>query len=150
MSATEKNTIGAPLGVCVLPLPAKNAARPVNYPEYVHEVLAHAGVCYARIELTTLSESLSHGLRVLLTVGEHPLDPSTQKHLAAWVTNGGRWLSIGGVCGMRELLGAELVLPAYKNWSAGPALLGEGYLQPTNASHRVVAHITRPLHFFGG
>jgi hypothetical protein len=35
----------APLGVCVLPKPGINRAQPVNYPNYIFEILDHAGVC---------------------------------------------------------------------------------------------------------
>jgi peptidoglycan/xylan/chitin deacetylase (PgdA/CDA1 family) len=140
--------LSAPFSVCALPSPAKNTARTVSYPHYIHEILQHAGLCYATYEPAEL-ETLSD-LRLLLTVGEAPLTSAQRDGLRAWVEAGGAWISIGGVCGLAEMFGVEVEAPAYASWGGGQGTLGEGYLQPADTGHPVLAHLEIPLHFFNG
>jgi hypothetical protein len=142
---------GLPLGVCVFAEAGPNAARTVSYPRYVNEILAHAGVFYQSIAPAELDAKLPQ-LRVLVTVGESTLPEATKKKLADWVNAGGAWLSVGGLCGMDELIGASRVAVSYKNWGGGTRSLGEGYLvaDEQQAKHLMLAHLNRPLHFFGG
>src|SRR4051812_13309401 len=142
---------GLPLGVCVLPEQGPNRAHQINYSTYLYEVLDHAGVCYARVAADELSDRLD-ALKILVTIGEHELDESSRGALQRWIERGGCWLSIGGICGMRDMLGAEMREPAYANWHGGLTILGEGYLvaRDGDAKHPALAHLTRPLHFFGG
>lgn len=138
----------SPVGVCVFREPGPNRGRTVNYPVYIHEILAHAGVCYANIPSPELAMRLSE-LRVLITVGDDLFDLPTQQALRTWVENGGAWLSIGGSCGMEETLGIARVPPAYAGWGTGVRSLGEGYLQPAGG-HRILEFAEKPVHFFGG
>src|SRR5438128_702461 len=93
-----------PLGVCVLAEVAANKARTVSYPNYVFEILGHAGVFHTKLTVDEL-ESRLDGLRVLVTVGEMELSESLRKKLGDWVRAGGAWLSVGGLCGMENVLG---------------------------------------------
>ena len=49
----------SPLVVCVFAAVGQNRARTVSYPEYLDEVLRHAGVFHQRIGLAQLEQSLS-------------------------------------------------------------------------------------------
>jgi hypothetical protein len=135
--------------VCVLGHAAQNAARTASYPDYVFEILAHAGVFHTRVAPAELEAKLDR-LKVLVTVGEGELPEATKKKLADWVDAGGALLSVGGIGGMEALLGVRRVTSTFKNWGGGLRSLGEGYLVASNANHPMLAHLNRPLHFFGG
>ena len=137
------------LGVCVLGEAAENRARTVSYPRYVFEILAHAGVFYTAFTLPELEENLDD-LRVLVTVGEADLTESLKAKLTAWVNAGGMWLSVGGIGGLDALLGLSRIDSTFKNWGGGLRSLGEGYLVATQTKHPLLAHLNRPLHYFGG
>jgi hypothetical protein len=136
------------LGVCVFPEPAANRGRTVNYPGYIHELLAHAGVCYETIGHDDWSEKLP-GLKVLVTVGDRALDARAETNLRRWIAAGGMWLSISGLCGLEDVLGVERLAPCYDGWGTGIRSLGEGYLQPI-CQHRILEFAAKPIHFFGG
>jgi peptidoglycan/xylan/chitin deacetylase (PgdA/CDA1 family) len=137
-----------PVGVCVFDEPAPNAPRTISYPSYIDEILTHAGCCYTRVEPDELYDALA-GVRLLVTVGEHAFSDPIRAALRRWVESGGGWLSVGGVCGMDDLLGASLA-HGYQGWGAGVATLGEGYLTVEQMDHPGLAQITKPLHFFNG
>lgn len=141
--------LSAPLGVCVLPEPDPNRARTVSYPQYIHEILAHAGICYTTVPFETLREQLPD-LRLLMTVGDREFPEALKAGLRDWVRAGGGWVSVGGVCGLGDLLGAVVETPAYQSWGGGASTLGEGYLGVVTAGHPVLAHLSIPLHFFNG
>ena len=139
----------SPLGVCVLPPPRPNASRTVSYPDYIHEILGHAGVAYTSLAFDDLASALPQ-LTVLLTVGEASLPADLASALQAWVGSGGQWISVGGVCGQVDLLGVTPEPSAYLSFGGGgSSTLGEGYLQPT-ATSRLTEHVNMPLHFFNG
>lgn len=128
--------------------------RTTAYSSYIHEILGHYGLCYETVAWDDLPERLSR-LRLLVTVGEHRFPDSLKTALTEWVTQGGgAWLSIGGLCGMGELLGADYEPAAYIGWGGTGALrtLGEGYLEPEQSSggHPALGVLPLPLHFFGG
>ncbi|MCC6165668.1 MAG: hypothetical protein IT329_00435, partial [Caldilineaceae bacterium] len=108
----------APLGICILPEPRPNAARTVSYPQYMHEILRHAGLCYAEIEAEDLAAALS-GLRLLLTVGDTDLPADLKVRLATWVEGGGCWLAVGGTGGAADLFGVAPEAPAYGSFGGG-------------------------------
>jgi peptidoglycan/xylan/chitin deacetylase (PgdA/CDA1 family) len=137
-----------PVGVCVFDEPAPNQPRTISYPNYIDEILTHAGVCYGRVKAGELADALRH-VRLLVTIGEHALDDRTRAPLRKWIESGGGWLSVGGVCGMDDVIGATLAR-GYEGWGAGAAMLGEGYLTIERAGHRALAHVEKPLHFFNG
>ena len=139
----------SPLGVCVLPPRPRNAARTVIYGHYLHEILAHAGVCYAPLHVDEITEALPH-LHVLVTVGDTPLSDGTRDALTRWVEVGGAWLAIGGTAGMPTLFGVEEESASYIGWGASIGTLGEGYLRVQSAEHPALAHAPIPLHFFNG
>src|SRR3982751_669098 len=60
-------------------------------------------------------------------------------------------LDHAGVC-YAKVSHDELRPPAYANWHGGLTILGEGYLVARDArvKHPALAHLNRPLHFFGG
>src|SRR5438046_1297288 len=147
MSEGDGTTL--PLAVCVLPEQAPNKARSVSYPNYVFEVLEHAGVAHRRVAVDELRQQLA-GMRVLLTVGEFEFDATLKQKLTEWLQGGGCWLSIAGICGMSEALGVDHAPPAFANWHGGLTVLGEGYAVAPAIDHPIVAHISRPLHFFIG
>ncbi len=139
-----------PLGVCVFPEIGPNRARTTSYPHYIHEVLQHAGVFYTGVELNKLDLVLD-SLKILVTVGETDLHEKVKHKLADWVKAGGAWISVAGVCGMDEVLGASLQKPDMWSWGgAAFKSLGEGYLVKNETEHPAVAHVKRPLHTFGG
>lgn len=139
--------LSIPFGVCVWDRP-RYSHYLVAYGDYVHEILGHAGLGYERIAPAALAERLP-ALRVLLTVGEAEPPPALRAQLAAWVQAGGAWISIGGVCGLADLFGVAVEPPAYQLYGFA-SNLGEGYLDPGDASHPVLGHINLPLHFFNG
>ncbi|GIV21739.1 MAG: hypothetical protein KatS3mg023_3490 [Armatimonadota bacterium] len=147
MSATS--TFVSPLGVCVLPARPRNAARTVSYGQYIHEILAHAGLCYQNLAAEEIEKSLPN-LSVLVTVGDNSLPDATRDALARWVEEGGMWLMVGGTAGLSALLGVREEPATYSGWGANIGTLGEGYLQVTTPDHPVLAHVPLPLHFFNG
>jgi len=141
--------IGAPLGVCVLPVPPVNQGRPVMYPEYIHEILGHAGLCYDNVDVERLPEALAR-LKILVTVGEYPLGEELKDRLRIWVSEGGAWIGIAGTCGLDDLFGVETELPAYSTWGGGLGSLGEGYAVRWGEPHPVLSHLKIALHYFNG
>lgn len=135
------------LGVCVWDTP-RYAHYLVAYGHYVHEILAHAGLCYEQIAPEALADRLP-GLRLLLTVGEAEPPPALKAQLAAWLKAGGAWISIGGTCGLAEIFGVAVDPPAYRLYGFA-SNLGEGYLDRGGVAHPVLDHIPAPLHYFGG
>jgi hypothetical protein len=142
-------TLLSPVGVCVLPPRPRNAPRTVSYGHYLHEILAHAGVCYQTLHPDELEGALPH-LRVLVTVGDTALPNATIDALSRWVGEGGMWLAIGGTAGAPALFGVREESATYSGWGASIGTLGEGYLQVETADHPVLAHVPVPLHFFNG
>lgn len=138
-----------PLGVCSLPPRPRNAARTVSYAHYIHEMLAHAGICYIPLEVHEIEAALP-SLRLLVTVGDMPFPDSTREAVARWVDAGGAWLAIGGTAGIPALFGVEEEPSAFSGWGSGIGTLGEGYLQAVSIKHPVLAHVPLPLHFFNG
>jgi hypothetical protein len=138
-----------PLGFCLLPEKPRHIGRSVIYPHYMHEILSHAGLFYETISLENLEEKLP-SLQILITVGETEFSGNFKTALTSWVDGGGAWISIGGVCGMSDLLGVEVLPVSYQGWSLGVSSVGEGYLQKIHKTHPVLKHVTLPLHFFGG
>jgi hypothetical protein len=147
------SSVSLPLGVCVLPERSENAPRCGAQPGYIHEILAHAGLCYQTIAYTDLVELLP-ALRVLVTVGETTLEEEMRSLLQDWIHRGGAWLSLGGVCGLTELWCLEYARPGYRaKWGAsGACTLGEGYLafDEREPRHPVLERLRIPLHFFNG
>ncbi|MCD6290736.1 MAG: hypothetical protein J7M34_09570, partial [Anaerolineae bacterium] len=138
-----------PIGVCVCPDPPLNAARTVGYPHYIHEILTHAGMYYVDVPADDLEATLPR-LSLLVTVGEWDPSDEMKRRLWGWITNGGAWLSIGGVWGMTDLLGVEPDPPSYQSWGGGMSTLGEGYLDVRHPGHPALAHVSIPLHYFNG
>lgn len=138
----------SPLGVCVIDPPDENWPRMVNYPEYIFEILSHAGICYDTIKMSDIGKNISD-LRILLTIGDTTADSFDSSALRDWVQSGGCWISIGGTCGLCDLLGVERVEPTFRPYDTEIACLGEGYMTVSEA-HKVVEHLKIPLHYFGG
>lgn len=139
-----------PFGVYILPESAPNAARTISYSGYIQEILRHAGLPYREIICSENLEEEWNGLRLLLTVGEARLSEEGQAEIRQWVESGGVWISIGGTRGVPEMFGVEVEQPAYSSWGGGLAMLGEGYLLPTDTGHPILADLPLPLHFFNG
>src|SRR5687768_1622614 len=118
-----------PVGVCVLPEPAPNLPRTVAYPDYVEEILAHAGLGYTRAGAGDPGAGVEgrprgRGRRRLLTTGADRRVPGgVAPRLHEWVEAGGGWLSVGGVCSMENTIGARLA-PGYRGWGGGTPTLG--------------------------
>jgi len=138
-----------PLGVCVLPVRPRNAARTVSYGQYIHEILTHAGMCYRTLSLDEIEPSLP-SLRVLVTVGDTPLSDAIRDAVVHWVEAGGTWLAVGGTAGAPALFGVKEEPATTSGWGVSTGTLGEGYLRVTNPDHPVLAHVAIPLHFFNG
>ena len=146
------NGLVSPLAVCVLPEAGANAARTVSYPGYIHEILQHAGLCYADVACDGLVAALPH-TRVLVTVGHTTLPDGMMSALTEWVHKGGAWISLAGVNGLAELFGVELPGPSFVGFGgAGFSSSGEGYLRPVDETciHPLLDYIEIPLHYFGG
>lgn len=149
MTNCRRNEILSPVGVCILPRPNANASRTTIYPDYIFEILESAGVCHTREDFSTLAERLPK-LGVLVTVGEAALDEQMASALKTWVEQGGAWISIAGVCGLYEWLGVKAAPTGFSMFGAGMSNLGEGYMQPVEANHPMLAHLELPLHFYNG
>jgi hypothetical protein len=142
-------SIISPLGVCVIDPPGENYPRTINYPAYIYEILSHAGMCYYPIDAAGIESALPD-LRILVTVGDASDEDFPAEALRSWVFNGGCWISIGGTCGLSDLLGVERVLPPFRPYGTEIACLGEGYMHVPVTPHRVLDHVNIPLHYFGG
>ncbi len=140
---------GLALGVCALPERGLNLSRSVQYPQYIFEILEHAGLFHERLAFDRLEHELD-GIRILVTVGETGLSEALKSKLADWIAKGGAWISVGGACGMEDALGASLSEPAMWSWAGGMRSLGEGYLVALDKNHPVLTPVTRPVHLFGG
>ena len=81
-----------PLAVCVLPERGHNQARSVSYPQYIFEILAHAGIFHTKLAEKELENRLGE-TRVLVTVGEAEFPATLKQKLTDWVNAGGAWLS---------------------------------------------------------
>lgn len=137
-----------PLLVC--PFPSPPYGKSVQHNRYVHEIVAHAGLCHLAVELDDLITRLPH-TRLLLTVGECKLTDDQKRAIANFVSRGGGWVSVGGICGMESVLGVEAILPTYRSWGGATiSTLGEGYLVPSHANHPITSHLDAPLHYFNG
>jgi hypothetical protein len=149
MAENSRNQILSPVGVCILPPPAHNASRTVQYGEYIYEIMDAAGLCYTKETAGELPARLS-GLGVLLTIGESKLADETSAALREWVKGGGTWISVAGVCGLDDVLGVQALPAAYAAFGGGLGTLGEGYLKVEAAGHPVLGHLEIPLHYFNG
>lgn len=140
-----------PLGVCLIQNLRLNAARPSAYPQYLLEILDHAGIPYQPIAADQLADSLD-SIRILITVGEAVPDENLRQKLSRWLKEGGAWLALAGTAGMPGELGVEHVAPPpFGSLAMTPfRLLGEGYLQPSSQSDHLTGPLPRPLHFFNG
>jgi hypothetical protein len=138
-----------PIGVCVLPQKGINVARTVSCPDYIFEILEHAGLFHERVAYEQLQAALAE-LQILVTIGDVDFDQTLRDELTRWVEKGGAWLSIAGTCGMDSLLGGVRQQPEITSWGGGARSLGEGYLVTLDASHPALSHVNRPLHLFGG
>ena len=138
-----------PFSVCVFPEPGLNSARTVSYPNYIHEILKHAGICYSPIEIDDIQNSLDD-IKLLLTIGEYSLPDDLSSHLRIWIQNGGTWISVGGVCGLADAFGVQPEPPSYSCKPVKISMLGEGYLDFENSKHPMIDHLSIPLHFFNG
>ena len=136
------------VGVCVMPPPPPNRTRTAAYPDYVYEILDHAGLCYTRIAVEELEKALL-GLRILVTIGDGLLEDGVQAALDQWIDAGGAWIAVGGTCGAAEAFGVEVDAPSYSGWGTTIGTLGEGYMQAA-AKHPILDHLSFPLHFFNG
>lgn len=136
-----------PLGVCVFAEPAPNRPRTTAYPGYIHEILAHAGVPYERLNLHDIPLKLPH-IPLLLTVGDTTFDDATKATLQSWLADGGCWINLCGTCGMDATLGLQPA-PSYQGFGAGARTLGEGYLV-AKSKHPITTGVEKPLHFFNG
>jgi hypothetical protein len=126
-----------------------NVARTVTYPGYIFEILNHAGLFHERIEVDAIESALDR-LKILVTIGEWEFPDSLKQRLSDWVDNGGAWLSIAGMCGMENVLGAVWRKPEMWTWAGGVRSLGEGYFVPLDTQHPALASVNRPVHLFGG
>lgn len=144
-----KSNVKSPIGVCAMAPSPQHGARIVGYPDYVHEILEHAGLCYTDVRLDDLAGALAV-MKVLVTVGDLPVPDEAKEPLREWLRCGGTWLAVGGPGGMPEVFGAEVESATYVCWGGGAGVLGEGYMKPTESDHPALAHIRIPLHFFDG
>jgi hypothetical protein len=131
----------------MVPEPQLNASRTVSYPGYIHEILQHAGICYSVVNMDDLAALPQ--LSILMTVGESALPDALQTTLHEWIAQRGQWIGVGGVCGMTDLFGVIVEKAACASFGGGASNLGEGYLRPS-MPHRIVEHLSLPLHFFNG
>src|SRR5205809_6802812 len=110
-----QNSSNWPLGVCVFPEPDINRPHTIAYPNYIHEILKNAGLCYTTIAPGQLAQNLD-SVRILLTVGERTLADDQRAKLTDWIKRGGAWSSIAGLRGMKDVLGAD-VPPGVAGWA---------------------------------
>jgi len=138
----------SPLGVCVLAKVRPNQPNCTSHGQYITEILEHAGLPFSQIELTELSPEL----KLLITVGDAPLEEDATAALQQWVQNGGCWLSLGSVCRLGEVHGVQQVSSpgdGAREFVYPQSTLGEGYLKPSQ-KHPVLAHLNINLHYYNG
>lgn len=132
------------------PPPPRNRPRTVTHPEYVREILAHAGLPFEEISRDALHEALSPGT-ILLLVGDVGLAPEEVAALEAFVEAGGGVVAVGTTSGAASLFGVEEDLPPeISGWGIGAPTLGEGFVRVTASEHPAVGGLRSSLHFFNG
>lgn len=100
---------------------------------YSEELLAHAGLAWRAKD----PAALSNDDRVLLLVGNEPLEVEARERITTLVTNGAALVVTGGTCGLDDLLGT---VPA--------GAVTEGYIVQRDEHHPVTAGLHEPLHVF--
>ena len=95
-----------PIAVCVLPEAPANQPRTVICPAYIHDLLAHAGLCYRTVDAAELAMALGD-IALLVTIGHAELPPATRSVLSDWVTGGGAWLSVAAPAGWNHFLASR-------------------------------------------
>ena len=108
-----------PIGVCVAPAPALNAARTSLYGTYISEILAHAGLPHKIIPADGLTARL-HEIGILVTIGEVVLTEDARAAVERWVSGGCAWIAVAGLCGMADFLGVQPEPPPFQSWGGGP------------------------------
>lgn len=131
-----------------MPPPPPNHTRTTAYPDYIYEILDHAGLCHARLAVNELEEALSK-IRILVTIGDGLFEDAARVVLKQWLDAGGAWIAVGGVCGMADAFGVEVEGPSYSGWGTTIGVLGEGYMRAAT-QHPILDHVSLPLHFFNG
>jgi len=115
------------------------------HPEYVREILEHAGIFYLEPPREVLAAGrIDQG--VLLFVGNVGLTSEEQAGVRAHLEAGGAAVFVAHPSGAWDLLGIEAAPSGA--FVPGFVPLGEGYL--CRGEHPVVAGVPRPLHYFGG
>lgn len=136
------------IGLLVAPRGAANRASTTGCHFYIREILAHAGLWFTELHSDSLADSLPH-FRLLLMVGDLPLEESHSQALRAWVENGGALIGVGGTSRVESLWGVEREA-SLSGFGLSSPTLGEGYIEVIDAKHPVVSGLRSSLHFFNG
>jgi hypothetical protein len=136
--------------LCLAHRPARNRPGTLSHPEYVREILAHAGLPFVELPRAELGSALSPET-ILLLVGDLALTAEEAGALTAFVEAGGSVVGVGSASGAPALFGVTEDLPdGVVGWGVGAPTLGEGYVRITETAHPAVAGLASSLHFFNG
>ncbi|HPM80885.1 MAG TPA: twin-arginine translocation signal domain-containing protein, partial [Candidatus Anammoximicrobium sp.] len=106
---------------------------------YITEVLRRAGVFFEELSLDRLPWLTDRPNAIVLLAGNLSLTEAQRQVLAAWVSNGGSLVGIGGTSGLDEVFGVT-----------DPRRLAEGWIKVTAQDHPLTAGLRSSLHVFGG
>lgn len=106
---------------------------------YITEVLRRAGVFFEELPPDRLPWLKQRPHAIVLLAGNLSLTEAQRQTLAAWVSDGGSLVGIGGTSGLDEVFG---VTDARR--------LAEGWIKVTAADHPLTAGLRSSLHVFGG
>lgn len=106
---------------------------------YITEVLRRAGVFFEELSLDRLPWLARRPNAIVLLAGNLSLTEAERQVLAAWVSNGGSLVGIGGTSGLDEVFGVT-----------DPRRLAEGWIKVTAQDHPLTAGLRSSLHVFGG
>ncbi|HSV72554.1 MAG TPA: hypothetical protein VLH79_02205 [Chthonomonadales bacterium] len=141
---------GGTIGLCVAPDPPPNAARSCSCPAYAREILAHAGLFMEEVQPGGLEAWLRDGAsRVLLMAGDHRLGETQAAALECWCAEGRALVGVGSAMEAGGVWGVEPENPP-AGWAVGAMTAGEGYIEPIEPEHPIMAGLRSRLHHFNG
>jgi hypothetical protein len=140
----------ARIGVCISTVPPRNRGSSVRHPEYLREILEHAGLFFEEVPREQLIARAGE-FTLLLIAGDAGLSAEDVAALEGWVRAGGALVGIGSTSGAEALFGVTEDGPEETaGWGLTQPLLGEAYLRVAVPDHPVTRGLHSSLHIFNG
>ncbi len=130
--------IKAPIAVVTASVSADANPRGRTW-TYVIEILRRTGLFFDQMTPDRMGELPLKQPPVAILAGQLPLTAEQRGILAAWVTNGGAVIGIGGTSGLDDVFGISGACP-----------LAEGWIRVDETSHPITSEFQSSLHVFGG